>query len=176
MKSIKPTLTLFCGLPGSGKTRIAKQLEQSTGAVRLCTDDWLTDIDADLFDEELRELMQQKLYDLAQELLSKHVDVVLEDRLWSKPERDEKLAMARKLNAFVSIHVFDLSPEEQWRRLEHRNQNLKHGHVPVTREQLDSYFPMFQAPTTDELKQFDEVHLYDDSKNLEIYPILRGGF
>ena len=50
MKNNKPTLTLFCGLPGSGKTRIAKQLEQSAGAVRLCTDDWLTDIHADLFD------------------------------------------------------------------------------------------------------------------------------
>lgn len=168
MKSIKPTLTLFCGLPGSGKTRIAKQLEQSTDAVRLCTDDWLTDIDADLFDEELRELMQQKLYDLAQKLLSKHVDVILEDGLWSKPERDEKLAVARKLNVFVSIHVFDLSSEEQWKRLEHRNQNLQHGHVPITREQLDSYFPMFQKPTDEELENFDEVHLYNDSKSLWI--------
>lgn len=168
MKSIKPTLTLFCGLPGSGKTRIAKQLEQSTGAVRLCTDDWLTDIGADLFDEELRELMQQKLYDLAQKLLSKHVDVILEDGLWSKPERDEKLAVARKLNVFVSIHVFDLSSEEQWKRLEHRNQNLQHGHVPITREQLDSYFPMFQKPTDEELENFDEVHLYNDSKSLWI--------
>ena len=168
MKSNKPTLTLFCGLPGSGKTRIAKQLEQSIGAVRLCTDDWLTDIHADLFDEELRELLQKRLYNLAQELLSKHVDVILEDGLWSKLERDEKLAMARKHNALVSIHVFDLSPEEQWKRLDHRNKNLQHGHVPITRDQLDSYFPMFQAPTADELKQFDEVHFYDDKRELEI--------
>lgn len=168
MKNNKPTLTLFCGLPGSGKTRIAKQLEQSTGAVRLCTDGWLTDIHADLFDEELRELLQQRLYHLAQELLTKNVDVILEDGLWSKQERDEKLSTARKLNAFVSIHVFDLTLEEQWRRLEHRNQNHQHDHVPITREQLDSYFPMFQKPTEEELKQFDEVHLYDDKRELEI--------
>lgn len=168
MKSSRPTLTLFCGLPGSGKTRIAKQLESKTGVVRICTDDWLADLGLDLFDEEMRERLQQRLYLHAQQLLRHGVDVILEDGLWSKKERDEKLATARKLGVLVSIHVFDLSPDEQWRRLEHRNKNLLYGHVPITRDQLDSYLPMFQKPANEELKQFDEVQIYNDRSRLEI--------
>lgn len=168
MHKHRPTLTLFCGLPGSGKTRIAKQLEAKTGAIRICTDDWLTDIGADLFDETLRESLQQRLYKLAQELLQKELDVILEDGLWSKQERNEKLAIGKILNAKVVIHVFTLSPGEQWRRVEHRNQNLRYGHVPITREQLNTYFPMFQKPTKKELENFDDVHLYDDNTSLII--------
>ena len=36
----QPTLTLFCGLPGSGKTTLAKRLEQIGKGIRICTDDW----------------------------------------------------------------------------------------------------------------------------------------
>lgn len=164
----QPTLTLFCGLPGSGKTRIAKQIQARTGAIRICTDDWLTDIHADLFDESTREFLQRRLYLLARELLCKGNDVILEDGLWSKQERAEKLANGKSLGITVSIHVFDLSPEEQWRRLKHRNENLQYGHVPITKEQLDSYLPMFEKPSSEELDLFDEVHLYDDNKELSL--------
>lgn len=35
------TLVLVCGLPGSGKTTLAKQLEEERNAVRMCPDDWI---------------------------------------------------------------------------------------------------------------------------------------
>ena len=38
------TLHLICGLPGSGKTTLAKQLETSEGAVRFCPDEWIAEI------------------------------------------------------------------------------------------------------------------------------------
>lgn len=38
--SPKPTLILFCGLPGSGKTTLAKRLEKQGRGIRICTDDW----------------------------------------------------------------------------------------------------------------------------------------
>lgn len=164
----QPTLTLFCGLPGSGKTRIAKQIQVKTGAIRICTDDWLTDIHADLFDEKTREFLQQRLYLLAQELLYKGNDVILEDGLWSKQERDEKLARGKSLGAIVSIHVFDLSREELWRRLKHRNENLQYGQVPITKDQLDSYLPMFEKPSPDELNLFDQVQQYNNDRELVI--------
>lgn len=36
-----PTLFLMCGLPGSGKTTLAKQLERERSALRLTPDEWL---------------------------------------------------------------------------------------------------------------------------------------
>jgi predicted kinase len=41
-----PKLLLFCGLPGSGKTTIAKELEKTTGAVRLNVDEWWRRLEA----------------------------------------------------------------------------------------------------------------------------------
>ncbi|MFZ0544969.1 MAG: AAA family ATPase [Candidatus Promineifilaceae bacterium] len=35
------TLILICGLPGSGKTTLARQIEQSRSALRLCPDEWI---------------------------------------------------------------------------------------------------------------------------------------
>ncbi|WP_424949772.1 AAA family ATPase [Deinococcus sp.] len=36
-----PTLFLMVGLPGSGKTTLAKQLEQRHSAVRFTPDEWM---------------------------------------------------------------------------------------------------------------------------------------
>jgi molybdopterin-guanine dinucleotide biosynthesis protein len=36
-----PRLIVVCGLPGSGKTTLAKTLESRLRAVRFCPDDWM---------------------------------------------------------------------------------------------------------------------------------------
>ena len=35
------TLFLMCGLPGSGKTTLAKRIERERGALRLTHDEWI---------------------------------------------------------------------------------------------------------------------------------------
>ncbi|MEY2425139.1 MAG: hypothetical protein QOI61_711, partial [Actinomycetota bacterium] len=42
-------LVVICGLPGSGKTTLAKELEQSMPAVRFCPDDWFVALELDLW-------------------------------------------------------------------------------------------------------------------------------
>lgn len=46
-----PTLHLICGLPGSGKTTLAKQLEHDPPALRLAPDEWMARIVGDGYDE-----------------------------------------------------------------------------------------------------------------------------
>ena len=112
-----PTLTLFCGLPGSGKTTLAKQLERSGRGVRICTDDWQADLGVAHADEAFHDRLQRRLYRLAVELLASNVDVILEDGLWTRPERTEKLAAARALNARTELHFFDLTLDNLWARV-----------------------------------------------------------
>ena len=159
------TLTLFCGLPGSGKTTLAKKLEGRGNSIRICTDDWQSDlgVEAGAVEDDFHERLQRRLYKLTLELLDNHQDVILEDGLWMANERAEKLADARKYGAIVSIHVFDLSFDEVWHRLESRNSNQTHGNVHMSKNDLQKCWDLFEKPTTDELKNFDKVYLYDDS-------------
>jgi len=156
----KPTLILFCGLPGSGKTTLAKKLENQGKGIRICTDDWQESLGIDHSDDDFHERLQRRLYEHALELLQRQQDVILEDGLWQKNERDEKLADARRCGARTEIHFFDLTINEIWRRLEQRNNNLMHGAVPVTRKQLENHWQVFERPDKTELSQFDQVFIH----------------
>ena len=156
----KPTLTLFCGLPGSGKTTLAKKLEAEGRGIRICTDEWQEYLDVDHSNEAFHEKLQVRLCELALELLQSGQDVILEDGLWQRSERSQKLADAKRCGARAEMHFFDLPINEVWHRLSHRNNNRTHGAVPITREQLESYWQIFQRPDARELELFDSYTIY----------------
>jgi predicted kinase len=151
----RPLLITFCGLPGSGKTTTAKQLEKETRAVRLNTDEWMAALGVDFFDEEFHVKLQARLYEHGKTLLKLGQSIIVEDGHWSREERDRHREDARKLGAIVELHYFDLSFDELWRRLKGRNAAGEYGTVPVTKEQLQKYWPKFQRPDEAELSLFD---------------------
>lgn len=151
----QPLLITFCGLPGSGKTTTAKQLELETGAVRLNTDEWMAALGIDFFDDELHEKLQAQLYEHGKTLLKLGQSIIVEDGHWRRDERDRHRQDAHTLGATVEIHYFDLSFDELWRRLEIRNAIGAYGTVPMTKEQLHEYWPKFQRPDESELSLFD---------------------
>jgi predicted kinase len=157
----QPTLTLFCGLPGSGKTTLAKRLEQMGKGIRICTDEWREYFEIDHRNEEFHEKLQARLYELALTLLRNGQDVILEDGLWQKSERSQKLADAKRCNARTEMHFFDLSFDEIWRRLEERNDKLASCEVPITRKELERYWHIFQRPDEYELSLFDTYTIYN---------------
>lgn len=151
----RPLLITFCGLPGSGKTTTAKQLEHETGAVRLNTDEWMAVLGADFFDEAFRNKLQAQLYEHGKTLLGRGQSIIVEDGHWSRAERDKQREDAQALGAFLELHYFDLTFDELWRRLNGRNATGAHGTVPITKAQLQAYWPMFQRPDAAELALFD---------------------
>ncbi|PWG12078.1 ATP-binding protein [Streptomyces sp. V2] len=150
-----PVLILLCGLPGAGKTTLAKRLAREIPAVRLCPDEWLDDLGIDLFDEGTRERLERRFWGHAQELLRLGQTVVLEFGFWGRAERDEKRTVARALGVGVELRYLAVPVEELARRLEVRGREGGPGTVPVGRELLDEYVKVFQAPDAEELALFD---------------------
>lgn len=156
----QPTVMLFCGLPGAGKTTLAKRLEALGRGVRLCTDDWQVELGVDHTDTDFHDRLQLVLYRHALALLRRGVDVILEDGLWTLGEREEKFRDARACGSRIEFHVFDVPYGTLWARLLERNQDAAPGAYPMTEDKLHRARDLFQRPTPEELASVDsyEVH------------------
>ena len=93
-KRIFPVLHLMCGLPGSGKTTLAKQLSKECNAVRFSPDELLYNLGLDCYDDEIRIRVEKLQWQLAQELLKSGNSVIFESGFWLKIERDNCRSMA----------------------------------------------------------------------------------
>ena len=148
------TLFLICGLPGAGKTTLAKQLEDSVPALRLCPDEWIARLLADINDiperDRLREPVQELLWEVAKRALTLGGDVILEFGFWSREERMRYRAEAEALGARVELRYLDVPRDELWSRLTKRNANLPPGTFAVIEEDLDLWLTWFEPVGEDE--------------------------
>lgn len=149
------TLFLLCGLPGAGKTTLAKQLEQTQSALCLCPDEWIAIILADANDkvelDRLRSPVEAIQWEVAKRALVLGINVILENGFWGREERNSYRAQAEALGARVELHYLEVSRDELWARLAQRNANLPPGTFTVTEDELDLWLSWFEAPTADEL-------------------------
>ena len=145
------TLFLLCGLPGSGKTTLAKRLECERRALRLSPDEWMWSLSIDLYDEGKRAAIEALQWQVAARALNLGVNVVLEFGFWSRRERDDYRSRAEALGARVELLYLDVSRDELWRRLNERNADLPAATGRMDEANLDRWWRRFEPPTPDEL-------------------------
>jgi predicted kinase len=152
------TLILICGLPGSGKTTTAKQLEFSRSALRLCPDEWIASILADVTDavelDRLRTPVESVQWEVAKRALVLGINVILENGFWSQEERTRYRTQAESLGASVELIYLQVNRDELWARLSKRNENLHAGVFFVREDQLDLWLSWFEPPTADEINRY----------------------
>ncbi len=144
-------LIVICGLPGSGKTTLARRLETDYRAIRMCPDEWMAALQIDLYDEAARARIEALQWKLGQGLLRLEHTVIIEWGTWGRNERDVLRLGARDLGAVVELRYLTASREVLWQRV--RDRGLENP--PIQRCDLDRWIESFQAPTDEELRLFD---------------------
>jgi len=144
-------LIIVCGLPGAGKTTLAKSLESQSRAVRLSPDEWMDALDINLWDERSRAKIEALQWTLAQQLLKLGLRVIIEWGTWGRSERDALRLGARALGAAVELHYLEVPADVLFERIQGREME----DPPIERHQLQQWYDTFQAPTPDEMSLFD---------------------
>lgn len=148
-------LIIVSGLPASGKTTLAQQLEHDLGAVRFSPDEWMADLKIDLFDGSTRAGIEQLQWRLAQRLLELGAIVIIEWGTWGRAERDALRDRAREIGAAVELRFLDAPLRVLWARVQDRDMERKLGHRPLTLADLEKYEAIIERPDADELALFD---------------------
>lgn len=149
-----PWVVMLCGLTGSGKTRLALELERSLPALRFTIDEWMIaqfgeHMPRDVFEDRIRAL-DALIWDTARRTLALGVHVVLDAGLWSRTERAAAVARARAAGATPFVVFLDVPRAELERRLLKRNARRPAGSYEITPDMLDAFEARFEPPGDDE--------------------------
>jgi predicted kinase len=152
-----PRLIIVCGLPGAGKTMLARSLESKLGAVRFSPDEWLDALSLSLYDAATREKIEALQWSLGQKLLSLGLIVIIEWGTWGRSERDTLRTEARALGAAVELHCVSAPADLLFERIQRRGTETP----PIQRSDFNQWISSFQAPTPEELALFDHPFVAD---------------
>ena len=156
------TLHLIVGLPCSGKTTLARQLETKYSALRLTTDEWhirlfgndygdnMTESDETMHDSR-HDSVESIMWDVAARVLVLGVDVILDFGCWVRSQRDEFRSRAENLGADFKIHFVDVPEELLVERLKVRNSMHVEGTFFIPRAKLEEWIQIFEPPSSEEL-------------------------
>jgi predicted kinase len=145
------------GLPCSGKTTLAKQIEQERSALRLTPDEWQIGLfgqDANQPEHDDRHtFIEGMLWQVASRALELGTNVILDYGFWAREEREDFRLRAKRLGAASEVHFCDVPAAELLRRLAVRNSQPSQVSFHISEESMKAWIALFQRPTADELEQ-----------------------
>jgi predicted kinase len=149
--ALPPTLYVLIGLPGSGKTTRARELEGQKHALRLTPDEWMIPLFGDNDANGKRDVLEGRFISLAQSALRMGVSVILDFGVWSRDERSALRFLASGAGANCELVYLHIDSIEQQGRVRRRQDASPESTFAMTPEDLAEWTSRFEAPDESEL-------------------------
>lgn len=170
MANRKPTVYLLCGLPASGKTTLAKQLEEKHGVIRFTLDEWMIRLyDYTIFDREYGEYgrrCRELIWQTAVNILQQGVDVVLDWNQWSIKRRQAMLQRIESIDANHQLFYLNIPPTVARERLQTKPTVRNQRHI-ISVAEFDRFWPFFEPPVPGEGLNVVEVKYRRKKQNTQ---------
>jgi predicted kinase len=153
----RPTLFLTVGLPGTGKTTVARRIEVEETALRLTKDEWVKALYGLANPPAASDVIEGRLIEIGMRALELGINVVIDFGLWGRDERSALRQAAADLGAAVEMRYFELPPAEQRRRLDRRQAEEPHTTWHISDEELAEWAAIISIPTQGELDGSEPV-------------------
>jgi predicted kinase len=152
--SPRPTLHLTVGLPGVGKTTLARELERTGGGLRLTPDEWMVPLFGLHWTEFAgkRDVLEGRLVWVGHQVLRAGVSVILDFGCWSPDERYALRAIAGLAGAGFELHYLTLAEDERRERATARWRDAPEATFEMTLQDHERFHAEFHPPTPDELR------------------------
>ena len=145
---------IMCGLPGSGKSDYAKNLEKEKGAVLFSLDEWMIALlGKDKSDEDFEKFVspcQDLIWKASLPLLDRNVDVIYDFPIYSIEGRKILIDQIKGYGSEAVIYYFNVPHSVCKERLSERNQFAGPFGFSVTERRFDELASRFVPPCEDE--------------------------
>ncbi len=157
-------IVIVCGLPGTGKTTVAKALAERLGAALIRTDVVRKEILQNItHSSEERLLVYELVFQAAQHRLQSGLDVVLDGTFFSKELRDEAANIARKYKTDLKIVECVCNEELAKKRLSLRKNDASDASLSVYEVEKGTFEPIKEkhvvADTSKDTKECVDIVL-----------------
>lgn len=146
-----PTLFLLVGLPASGKTTRAREIERTYNALRFTPDEWMIPLYGESDPDGKRDVLEGRLIWVALRAIQAGTSAVLDFGFWSQDERSALVWLAESLHAHASVIYLAIDEATQLARIEARFMTAPETTFKISAEELADWRAFFQVPTGDEL-------------------------
>lgn len=165
---INPVIVYMYGLPGSGKTFVARQLSDFLGMAHLSSDR----LRYELFDnpkhDKTENMVISHLMDyMSEEFLNNGVSVVYDMSVSRLNDRRNLREMAARLKAKELLVWVQIDVDTAWTRSQTRDKRKADDKYsnPISQQVFESYMKAMQNPVNENYLVLSGKHLFNSHKN-----------
>jgi predicted kinase len=144
-------LHLTVGLPGAGKTTLARRIADAEGILRLTPDEWMAPLFGDSDASGRRDILEGRMIWVAHEVLRSGSSVVLDFGCWSPEERYAIRCIAESTGARFQLRYVRIDEQERRARAAARWATAPETTFPMSEADHDRFLALCQPPTAAEL-------------------------